>query len=368
MKGSAQVHAPAVGGTSTCALALLLTFFWQAGSGAAGEVVPVDGSASTSTRTVLQYITSLPQKKEKKLLSGQFVSGYPEVTLATVEKIHGQTGKWVALLGFDYYAPKSAKLVGFEERKPARWEVVNPLIKAHWKEGGLATINLHMTNPWTGNNAWDKTGNLVELLTADTAASRYYRRQLAMIADGLDDLQQAGVVVLFRPFHEVNGGWFWWGAKDPETTKRLWRAMFQYFTVERKLHNLIWAYNSRTMLHYPGDDFADMTSFDLYHDDPAMAKQAYDEALTARKPFALGEYGPGRSTKVTAPLDYDYGPFAQRIQASIPQTVYFLCWSGPWGLDANKNARALLNDPLVVNRDDLQRDLFSKCLIVYGEK
>ncbi|MCC6354337.1 MAG: hypothetical protein IT577_10650 [Verrucomicrobiae bacterium] len=349
-------------------LSLGLMLLSLAGPGRGGDVAPADASASASTRAVLQYLASLPQRTEKKLLSGQFVSGYPEVTLATVEKIHKETGEWVALLGFDYYAPKSARLVGLEERKPARWEVVNPLIKAHWKEGGLATINLHMTNPWTGNNAWDKTGDLAELMTADTGASRFYRRQLAMIADGLDDLQKAGVVVLFRPFHEINGGWFWWGAKDPETTKRLWRAMFQYLTVERRLHNLIWVYNSRTMLHYPGDDCADMTSFDLYHDDPAMAKQAYDEALTARKPFALGEYGPGRATKVTAPLDYDYGPFAQRIGASIPQTVYFLCWSGPWGLDANRNAGRLLNDPLVVNRDDLQRDLFPKLSIAPMEK
>jgi mannan endo-1,4-beta-mannosidase len=330
------------------------------GVGGTGESVPADQHASASTRAVLQYLTALPQKKEKKLISGQFVNGYPAVTLATVEKIHAEAGQWVALLGFDYYAPKSAKLVGLEERKPARWESVNPLIKAHWQAGGLSTINLHMTNPWTGQNAWDKTGNLAELLKADTPAGAYYHRQLAMIADGLADLQQAGVVVLFRPFHEVNGGWFWWGAKDPETTKQLWRALFRYLTDERKLHNLIWVYNSRTLLHYPGNDYADLTSFDLYHDDPAQAKTAYAEALTAGKPFALAEYGPGRATKVTAPLNYDYGPFAQRIQAALPGTVYFLCWAGPWGLDANPNVKALLNDPLVITRDDLKRELFSK--------
>jgi mannan endo-1,4-beta-mannosidase len=328
----------------------------------AGGPVPADPGASPSVGTVLGYLASLPARQEKKLLSGQYVSGYPEVTLETVEKIHAESGKWVALLGFDYYAPKAAKLVGFEERKPARWETVNPLIKAHWEAGGLATINLHMMNPWTGSNAWCKVGNLEELLATNTPAGVRYHRELAMVADGLDDLQRSGVVVLFRPFHEVNGGWFWWGAKDPAVFKRVWQAMFRHMTVERKLHNLIWVYNSRTLLHYPGDAFVDMTGFDLYGDDPAAAREAYEEARTVAKPFALAEYGPGRATKVTAPLDYDYGPFARRIQAAIPDAVYFLSWAGPWGLDANRNVGVLLNDPLVVNRDDLKRELSPRLL------
>jgi len=342
-------------------LFLLFVFlFGPAVSGLASDAVPADRQASASTRIVLDYLASLPRKQDKKLLSGQFVSGYPAVTLKSVEKIHESSDKWVALLGFDYYAPKSAKLAAFEEPKPPRWQDVNPLAKEQWKAGGLVTINHHMTNPWTGTNAWSKAGNLAELLDPATPAGAFYRRQLAMIADGLDDLQQAGVVVLYRPFHEVNGAWFWWGNKDADAFGKLWRSLFQYFTVERKLHNLIWIYNSGSMTHYPGDEFVDMVSYDLYNDDPVKARPMYEEQIRTGKPFALAEYGPGRSTKVLAPLNYDYGPFARRIQAALPATVYFLSWAGPWGLDANLNVRQLLNDPLIVNRDDTQRDLFSR--------
>jgi mannan endo-1,4-beta-mannosidase len=341
---------------------LFLLFVFLVGPavpGLASDAVPADRQASASTRVVFNYLASLPQKKDKKLLSGQFVSGHPTVTLATVEKIHEVSGKWVALLGFDYYPPKSVKRSLSEEQKPPRWQVVNPLAKEHWKAGGLVTISQHMTNPWTGATPWSKAGNLAELLDATTPAGAFYQRQLAMIADGLDDLQQAGIVVLYRPFHEVNGAWFWWGNKDPEAFRQLWRGLFQYLTVQRKLHNLIWIYNSGSMAHYPGDDYVDIVSFDLYNDDPAKARPIYEEQIKTGKPFALAEYGPGRSTKVRAPLNYDYGPFAQRVQAALPGTVYFLSWAGPWGLDANMNVRQLLSDPLIVNRDDLQRDLFA---------
>ena len=342
-------------------LFLLFVFFLApAAPSLASDAVPADREAFASTRIVLNYVASLPQKKDKKLLSGQFVSGHPAVTLGTIEKIHESSGKWVALLGFDYYPPRSAKLSPFEEQKPPRWQVVNPLIKEHWKAGGLVTINHHMINPWTGTHAWSKAGDLAELLDPATPAGAFYQRQLAMIADGLDDLQQAGIVVLYRPFHEVNGAWFWWGNRDPEAFRKLWRSLFQYFTVQRKLHNLIWIYNSGSMAHYPGDEYVDMVSYDLYNDDPAKARPMYEEQVKIGKPFALAEYGPGRATKVKAPLNYDYGPFARRIQASLPAAVYFLSWSGPWGLDANMNVRQLLNDPLIVNRDDLRRDLFPR--------
>ncbi len=325
---------------------------------AAADAVPADRQASALTRKVLNYLASLPQKKEKKLLSGQFVSGHPTVTLATVEKIHAESGQWVALVGVDYYPPKGLKRAPFEEQNPPRWQIVNPLLKEQWKAGGLVTVNHHMTNPWTGSNSWSKAGALADLLDPTTSAGAFYQRQLAMIGDGLEDLQRAEIVVLYRPFHEINGGWFWWGAQDAETFRKVWRSLFEYLTVQRKLHNLIWIYNSASMAHYPGDEYVDLVSYDLYNDDPAKARPSYDEQVKTGKPFALAEYGPGRSTKVKAPLNYDYGPFAQRVGAALPNTVYFLSWSGPWGLDANLNVRQLLNDPLVVNRDDLNRDLF----------
>ena len=69
-----------------------------------------------------------------------------------------------------------------------------------------------------------------------------WMHELDILAAGLGELQDAGVVVLWRPFHEVNGDWFWWGGKKPETFIRVWRHMFDYFTKTKKLNNLLWVY------------------------------------------------------------------------------------------------------------------------------
>lgn len=87
-------------------------------------------------------------------------------------------------------------------------------------------------------------------------------RELDDIAAGLQQLRDAGVVVLWRPFHEMNGGWFWWGAKKPDVFMQLWRQMFDYFTVQKKLNNLLWVYaantGGRTTAFYPGDGYVDL--------------------------------------------------------------------------------------------------------------
>jgi beta-mannanase len=68
-------------------------------------------------------------------------------------------------------------------------------------------------------------------------------RDLKGHADYLEQLAKARVPVLWRPLHEIEGGWFWWtDSEKPENTAALWRFMFDYFTKERKLHNLIWVY------------------------------------------------------------------------------------------------------------------------------
>ena len=67
-------------------------------------------------------------------------------------------------------------------------------------------------------------------------------QELDQLAAGLEELKEAGVVVIWRPFHEMNGDWFWWGAKPPAEFVKVWRHMFDYFTNTKQLDNLLWAY------------------------------------------------------------------------------------------------------------------------------
>ena len=94
--------------------------------------------------------------------------------------------------------------------------------------------------------------------------------ELDTLAAGLKQLQDAGVVVLWRPFHEMNGDWFWWGGKNPEAFINVWRHMFDYFTKTRGLNNLLWVYGpnhgKKTAAYYAGDGYTDVVGLDAYTD------------------------------------------------------------------------------------------------------
>ncbi|MDO4584147.1 MAG: glycosyl hydrolase [Planctomycetia bacterium] len=327
------------------------------------EEVPktADPNASEMTRKIVSYFHELTQRSEKKLLSGQFLGWYPNVTMQPVEEIFQTSGKHVAIIGIDYYETilDAATLTEPVKEKPPRWRELNPLIKEYWKAGGLTTLSIHMTNPWTGGKAWDEPGRWEDLDDPQTPAGKAYRQQWKMIADGLEDLQKEGVVILFRPFHELDYA-FWWRGLPPERIQKLWREMFHYLTQERQLHNLVWVYNGGR-LRYPGNAYVDLNSSDYYAKTPTVAKAQYEALLSTGKPFAIGEFGPpGAWNDNTSPRNYDYSKFAEETLRAGSGIVYFLAWRDSWGMHRNPGVKELLNDPRVVNREDLQKELFSK--------
>ena len=169
-------------------------------------------------------------------------------------------------------------------------------------------------------------------------------------------LQDAGVVVIWRPFHEMNGGWFWWGAKEPETFIRVWRHMFDYFTKTKGLNNLLWVYSpnhgEKTAAYYAGDQYVDIVGLDAYTDfvDPQHIR-GYDAVAKLPKPFGFTEFGPHGPHN--PPGDYDYRRFLNGVQKHFPKTTFFLAWHHKWSLGQNQNAKQLLEHPWLVNREDL---------------
>lgn len=319
---------------------------------------PADAQSLPMIRALLTSFRELPAKREGKLLSGQFMGWFPVVSLATANDLYRQTSNWVAVAGFDYYEtfvnmPRTKP----DTFKPPRWQLVNELAKTYWQMGGLVTISCHMTNPWDGGLAWSKTGRFEDLLDTRTPACARYREQIDEIARGLAELQDAGVPVLFRPFHEMTGA-FWWGGRDPETFRKVWRQLFVYYTRDKGLHNLIWVWSplvsTKALDYYPGNAYVDVTGLDIYAKSVASAQAVYKKLKTIEKPFAVTEFGPpGNALDNTSPRHYDYGPFARQIAEFLPDAVYFLAWRDAWGLHRNLNAKRLLDDPLVLNRGEL---------------
>ena len=276
-------------------------------------------------------------------------------------RLHDQTDKWVAMIGSDYTKTADRAIVT---------DVVNQVLIDYWNNGGLVTMTWSAGNPLGGTVRENKERvSINELLTPGTAVNKVWMTELDTIAGGLQELRDAGVVVLWRPFHEMNGGWFWWswdkGARiSPGQFSRLWRHMYDYFTKTKGLDNLLWIYSPDgqesepppswelpIMHYYPGGDVVDIVAWDVYDDQ--LIEYGYDDLVATGKPIIFGEQGPGKTRNGS----WDNTILIETIKKRYPKIVAFLAWSSWPGnlisLIDNPNAKELLNDPWVMTREEV---------------
>ena len=321
------------------------------GSAPAPAAEPANPNASAATRAVLQYFYSLNGRTNKHILSGQFSDFGNGAARPIMQQIKEKTGHWPGLLGVDYADFGRGSLT---------YKVPNKAVLDYWKAGGLVTISAHLYNPANpkGGGLRDKGVELDDLLKPGTDTNKRWMQELDLIAEGLAELKEAGVVVLWRPFHEVNGGWFWWGAKEPQSFIRVWRHMFDYFSKTKGLDNLLWVYGpnhgQNTAKYYAGDAYVDIVGLDAYTDfiDPQHIK-GYAEVAALPKPFGFTEYGP--SGPQNPPGNYDYRRFLEGLQKNFPKTCFFMCWNARWSLASNQYTKELLDNPAIANREDLPK-------------
>jgi mannan endo-1,4-beta-mannosidase len=150
------------------------------------------------------------------------------------------------------------------------------LVKKVYERGGINTFCWHMDNPANGKTAWDTTQQTIKDLIKGGAHHDDYVRNLdkaAKYLSGLKGPQGEAIPILFRPFHELTGNWFWWckNTSSAEDFKMLWRFTIDYLRNTKKLHNLLIVYsvadfNSEAdfMDRYPGDNYVDYIGFDNY--------------------------------------------------------------------------------------------------------
>ena len=157
------------------------------------------------------------------------------------------------------------------------FDKMKDFIKEGYSRGGIISLSWHGNNPLTGKSAWDPVSGTVSSILPGGAKHETFLEQLDKVAAFLADLKGKkgeSIPVLFRPFHELTGHWFWWGAKScsPVEYIRLFRFTINYLKVDKQLHNLIVVYNTGTEIsskaefleRYPGDDYVDVLSFDTY--------------------------------------------------------------------------------------------------------
>jgi mannan endo-1,4-beta-mannosidase len=291
-----------------------------------------------------------------------------------------QTGRWPALVGVDYaeFNVKSGRRHTIQWLMNAisagRFDLIthddldtrapNRVAQAYWRAGGLVMVSAHCANPANprGGGLRDRGVDLASLLVRGTATHQRWMQQLDEIATALAELRDAGVVVLWRPFHEVNGGWFWWGQPAPGVFARVWRHLFDYFSRTRQLNNLLWVFGPNmgddAARYYPGDACVDLVGFDVYSNrlDPRRVR-GYRGLARLPKPFGLSEFGPHGS--FNPPGDFSYPRLVRAINRHFPKACYFLAWNAHWSPAGNRGARELYRHPAVVTRAGLPARLFN---------
>lgn len=305
---------------------------------------PVNPHASPEARSLLQYFYSI---SGKYILAGQH--NYPNHISRWTDRVYDLTAKYPALFGEDFGFSGGEDKDSVESRPAMIAEV-----KRQYENGAVVTLTWHAVRPTDDEPVTFRDsvqGHLTdfewnELLTPGTDLYNRWCAQVDVIAGFLKQLRDAHVPVLFRPYHEMNGGWFWWGGRPGKNgSQALYRQLFDRFVNYHKLNNLIWVWNVNAPSnpamdinnYFPGREYVDLLTEDNYGE---FQQKMYEDMLTlaAGKPIALGEVGAL--------------PTPEILQAQ-PDWTYFMVWS-EFVDNANPlpDLQAIYNLPNVLKRGD----------------
>ncbi|MDE6381209.1 MAG: glycoside hydrolase family 26 protein [Muribaculaceae bacterium] len=166
--------------------------------------------------------------------------------------------------------------------------------------GGINAISWHLRNPLSGGDSWDVSASPLKELQENQALADTLDAWIGKVADFIGSLQDAEgnrVPVIFRPWHENTGTWFWWGAGNstPEQYKDLWKRTRKIFD-EKGIDNVVWAYSpdrvpspEQYLVTYPGDEYVDILGSDIYHFGGEEGTDNYRESVKGLLPYVAEE-------------------------------------------------------------------------------
>ena len=270
-------------------------------------------------------------------LTGQMEStwmGSPDYEVNFIEK---HTGKLPALRGLDFM---HNDFNGVTNRAIA-W----------WKKGGIPSICWHTGSDFASgyNESKDHNLNWDEALTPGTADYNKLLKAMDRAVPYLQKLEDAGVPVLWRPFHELDGGWFWWSKGGSDSFVKLWQLMYSRYTDYWGLDNLIWVLgysgNGGDMASwYPGDSYVDVLGADSYT--PGANGHLYAECLTVAPegmPIVFHECGSI--------------PTQEQMQQAAAPWALFMVWHTDYLTDGKSNTKdslkAIYNSDYFITLDEL---------------
>lgn len=262
------------------------------GPGAAAEAAPgdpvidiVDTGATAETMSLYSY---LQDQMGHGVLFGHQHTTDNGITFTeadgTKSDVFAGTGEYPAIFGWDTLILEGKESPGvptntLEQNVEA---FASGMVNAH-ELGGINTISAHMRNFVTGNDFTDSSGRVVSQILPGAPRNAEFNAYLDLVAataDATVDSTGTPIPIVFRPFHENTGSWFWWGAAHATTGeyKEIFRYTVEYLRDTKGVDNLLYAFSpngvfggdaARYLDTYPGDNWVDILGYDSYDYDNA---------------------------------------------------------------------------------------------------
>ncbi len=311
----------------------------------------VNRNATKGAKELLSYLCDVAGKK---IITGQHTQ---TKDMEEIGHIFDKTGKRPKLRGFELlsYSPnidyEESSFECLKEVYDNRGTLKTAMDWARSDKGGILTFSFHWFSPMYGSDKSFYTEHTSfdpeKVLEEGTPERKAFYHDMDVIADLLKPFCDEDIPVLWRPFHESDGTWFWWGSKGPVVAMELYKLMFDYYVNEKHLDNLLWVWNAKTPEAYPGDDKVDVISIDIYLPEykPTDYKDEYEELVnntTKNKVAALAEIG--------------YLPDLSILEKSRVPWAYFMTWSREFivgqKFNTNERLKAVYGSSYALNDGD----------------
>lgn len=314
----------------------------------------VNKNATTETVELYNFLRSV---YGKKTLSGAMCKY--TISSSEAEWIHRKSDKHPAILCYDMMN------VTNPHSHDNYYDMIVSAKKWHAK-GGIVAVMWHWRNPLKTNDAFysmnmkdtPKSRTDFDVSKVHDPSSDEYKaivEDIDVVASYLLKLQKLNIPVLWRPIHESQGGWFWWGAGDSNDNKALWDLLYDRMVNHHKLNNLIWVWTvdrregrGRASDWYPGDDKVDILGIDIYDDPTHESKRKHFDFTNA--------IGNGR--KMVALTECGTIPHPQKMLEGGDKWLWFMPWVAEFLHDHKylkvETLKEIMNHDFVLTRDDLK--------------
>lgn len=320
---------------------------------------------------ILEYL-----QNDDKLLFGQHLAGRMDLN-ESIASYAEAVGEGPSIMDID--------MLRLREHPKSTWSELICQAVEYASKGGIITTMHHWLNPLHPEEGYrgrlDSLDQWQEVLTRGTDLNNAWHEELDRGAEFLKAIKDAGVSVMFRPLHEANGNWFWFcadygelGTIDSQAMVEMWKYVYNYYTNDWGLDNLIWSYSPNfsnstsaplpVTYYYPGDEYCDVVGLDWYtageYEIDGSGK-SWNNLLDYRKPTGLTEWGVGGTLMAETPEEQvnlwnceNYVDTLERMRSEGKSIAFAEVYSGRFGAPSYVGkGEALANYKYIVSLEEM---------------